>query len=249
MANNVVPGMAVTYVRSTGEHASATIIGPSCHGDKYINLKYMRNGTEIEHNAAFDKVLFPIRSPSPSHLRAPPHVGAHCRAVQTCASTCRKTCSKASSEGLTYPIVRDEAEGWKGFLFHGTRCPTVNKDKQNIWTVACALYYALCKVQGLHMLCCPVCCEHAQPCLSKGWALNRHFDLTFGTTAVLAQAGGGGVHPDGLCFLGAHTQSLSGVLESHAGKLSGKHATPGDIWGTETSPLGGVHDLRFLQCC
>ena len=58
--------MAVTYVRSTGEHASATIIGPSRHGHNYIHLKYMRNGKEIEHNAAFDKVLFPIRSLSPS---------------------------------------------------------------------------------------------------------------------------------------------------------------------------------------
>ena len=37
-----------------------------------------------------------------------------------------------------------------------------------------------------------VCCHaHAQPCLSTGWALNRHFDLTFGTAAVLAQGGGG----------------------------------------------------------
>ena len=35
MANNVIPGMAVTYVRSTGEYVSATIIGPSRHGDNY----------------------------------------------------------------------------------------------------------------------------------------------------------------------------------------------------------------------
>eukprot|EP00670_Eutreptiella_braarudii_P020864 CAMPEP_0174348318 /NCGR_PEP_ID=MMETSP0811_2-20130205/4738_1 /TAXON_ID=73025 ORGANISM="Eutreptiella gymnastica-like, Strain CCMP1594" /NCGR_SAMPLE_ID=MMETSP0811_2 /ASSEMBLY_ACC=CAM_ASM_000667 /LENGTH=51 /DNA_ID=CAMNT_0015474745 /DNA_START=26 /DNA_END=178 /DNA_ORIENTATION=+ len=51
MANNVMPGMAVTYVRSIGEHASATIIGPSHHGDNYIHLKYLWNGKEIEHNA------------------------------------------------------------------------------------------------------------------------------------------------------------------------------------------------------
>ena len=38
MANNVIPGMAVTYFRSTGEHASATIIGPSRHGNNYIHL-------------------------------------------------------------------------------------------------------------------------------------------------------------------------------------------------------------------
>ena len=66
MANNVMPGIAVMHVQSTGGHASATIIGPSHHGDNYIHLKYMRNGKEIEHNAAFDKVLFPIRSTSPS---------------------------------------------------------------------------------------------------------------------------------------------------------------------------------------
>ena len=85
MANNVIPGMAGIYVRSTGEHVSANIFGPSRHGDNYIPLKYMRNGKEIEHNAAFDKVLFPIRSPSPSpskgfptHLL--PHVSRACTA-------------------------------------------------------------------------------------------------------------------------------------------------------------------------
>ena len=36
---------------------------------------------------------------------------------------CRETCSKASSKGQACPIVQDEAEGWKGLLFHGTRCP------------------------------------------------------------------------------------------------------------------------------
>ena len=56
MANNVMPGMVVTYVGSTGEHVSANIFGPSHHGDNYIHLKYMW----IEHNAAFDKALFPI---------------------------------------------------------------------------------------------------------------------------------------------------------------------------------------------
>ena len=108
MANNVIPSLAVTYVPRTGEHVSANIFGPSRDGDNYIHLKDMRNGKEIEHNAAFDKVLFPIRSPSPS-----PHI------------------------------------------------------------------------------CCHVCRAHARPCLSTGWALNRRFDLTFGTAAVLAQGGGG----------------------------------------------------------
>ena len=72
MANNVIPGMAVTYVQSTGEHVSANFFGPSRHGDNYIHLKYMRNGKEIEHNATFDKVLFPIRSPSPSPSEGAP---------------------------------------------------------------------------------------------------------------------------------------------------------------------------------
>ena len=40
-------------------------------------------------------------------------------------------------------------------------------------------------------VCCHVCREHAWPCLSTGWMLNRRFDLTFGTAAVLAQGGGG----------------------------------------------------------
>ena len=111
MANNVIPGMAGICVRSTGEHVSANIFGSSGYGDNYIQLKYMRNGKEIEHNAAFDKVLFPIRSPSPSPSD-PPHV------------------------------------------------------------------------------CCQPCCAPARPCLSTGWALNRRFDLTFGTAAVLAQGGG-----------------------------------------------------------
>ena len=72
MAHNGIPGMAVTYVRSTGEYVSAKIFRPSRHGDNYIHLKYMRNGKEIEHNTAFDKVLFPIRSPSPSPSKGSP---------------------------------------------------------------------------------------------------------------------------------------------------------------------------------
>ena len=40
-------------------------------------------------------------------------------------------------------------------------------------------------------VCCHVCHTHARPCLSTGWALNRRFDLTLGTAAVLAQGGGG----------------------------------------------------------
>ena len=40
-------------------------------------------------------------------------------------------------------------------------------------------------------VCCHVCHTHARPCLCTGWALNRRFDLTFGTATVLAQGGGG----------------------------------------------------------
>ena len=63
MTNVVTPGLAVMYIWSTGEHAPATIIGRSIRGDDFINLKYTRNGHEIEHNAPFEPVLFPIRSP------------------------------------------------------------------------------------------------------------------------------------------------------------------------------------------
>ena len=75
MANNVIPGLAVTYVRSTEEHALATIIAPSRHGDNYIHLKYTRYGKEIEHNAAFDRLLFPIRIPLPSPFEGSPTCG------------------------------------------------------------------------------------------------------------------------------------------------------------------------------
>ena len=53
-------------------------------------------------------------------------------------------------------------------------------------------------------VCCHVCCAHARPCLSTGWALNGCFDRTLGTAAVLARGGGGGNRcscPDLLCSL------------------------------------------------
>jgi hypothetical protein len=37
MAGIAIPGMAVMYIRSTGD--DATISGPSLHGDGYIHLK------------------------------------------------------------------------------------------------------------------------------------------------------------------------------------------------------------------
>ena len=92
----------------------ANIFGSSRHGDNYIHLKYKRNGKEIEHNAAFEKVLFPIRSPSPS-----PSEGSPTRLL----SRVSRACTALSKHGC---------------------------------------------------------------------ALNRRFDQTFGTAAVLAQGGGGG---------------------------------------------------------
>ena len=113
MANNVMPGMVVTYVRSIGEHVSATITSPSRHGDNYIHLKYMRNGRRLSTMLLLIKCSSSFATPHHPHLKAPPHV------------------------------------------------------------------------------CCHVCHAHAWPCLSTGWALNCHFDLTFGTAAMLAQGGGG----------------------------------------------------------
>ena len=43
MKNVAIAGLGVTYIRFTGEHAPATIVGPSTHGDDFIHLKYMRN--------------------------------------------------------------------------------------------------------------------------------------------------------------------------------------------------------------
>ena len=42
-------------------------------------------------------------------------------------------------------------------------------------------------------VCHHVCHMQARSCLSTGWALNRCFAWFFGTVAVLAQGGGGGV--------------------------------------------------------
>ena len=53
-------GLAVTYIRSTGEHAPATIISRSTRGEDFIHLKDMRSGHEIENHAPFDHVLFLI---------------------------------------------------------------------------------------------------------------------------------------------------------------------------------------------
>ena len=70
---------------------SANIFGPSRHVDNHIHLKYMRNGREIEHNAAFDEVLFAIRSPSPS-----PSEGSPTRLL-SCVS---RACTALSKHGV-----------------------------------------------------------------------------------------------------------------------------------------------------
>ena len=75
MAQFATPGMVVRYIRSTGEHVSATIIGPSTRGDDFFHVKYMRNGHELEHHAPMDRVLFPMRSPSPEPLEPSPKRG------------------------------------------------------------------------------------------------------------------------------------------------------------------------------
>ena len=75
MADVATPGMAVTYVWSTGEHAPATIVGPSTGGDGCFHVKYMRNGHELEHHAPMDRVLFAIRSPSSKPSEASPARG------------------------------------------------------------------------------------------------------------------------------------------------------------------------------
>jgi hypothetical protein len=62
--------LAVTYIRSTGEQAPATVIGRSTCGEDFIHLKHMRNGQELEHHASVDRVLFPMRSPSQSPSEA-----------------------------------------------------------------------------------------------------------------------------------------------------------------------------------
>ena len=109
-------------------------------------------GKEIEHNAAFANVLFPIRSPSPSPSVGPP----------------------------THLLSR---------------------------------------------------VSRACTALSKhGWALNRSFDLTFGTAAVLAQGGGYLWRPCAKRSLHAKTLVLS---------FDATEGTPG---GTKLS-WGG----RFLQ--
>ena len=58
MKNIAIAGLGVTYIRSTGEHAPATILGLSTRGDDFIHLKYMRNGHELEHHAPFDGFFY-----------------------------------------------------------------------------------------------------------------------------------------------------------------------------------------------
>ena len=47
MADVAIAGMAVTYIRSTGEHVPTTIIGASTRGDDFFHVKYMGMSTSI----------------------------------------------------------------------------------------------------------------------------------------------------------------------------------------------------------
>mmetsp|Transcript_62087 Transcript_62087/g.103088 ORF Transcript_62087/g.103088 Transcript_62087/m.103088 type:complete len:87 (-) Transcript_62087:26-286(-) len=60
MVNVAIAGMAVTYIRSTGEHVPTTIIGASTRGDDFFQVKYMRNEHELEHHAPLDCVTIYI---------------------------------------------------------------------------------------------------------------------------------------------------------------------------------------------
>ena len=66
MQFSAMADMAVMYIRTIGEHAPATVFGPSRDGDRYVHLTYPQIGKEIdEHDAdaPFDRMRFPIRSP------------------------------------------------------------------------------------------------------------------------------------------------------------------------------------------
>ena len=55
MVDVAIAGMSVMYIRSTGEHVPATIIGPSTLGEDVFHMKYTRNGHELEHHAPLDR--------------------------------------------------------------------------------------------------------------------------------------------------------------------------------------------------
>ena len=90
-------------------------------------------------------------------------------------------------------------------------------------------------------VCCHVCCAHAQPCLSTGWALNRRFGRTSGTAAVLAQGGGG--KSNRCCF----RQVLELWCCSHKGGGGfGGVRVRERVWGLwEGQPMGPVNGKRL----
>ena len=55
MPHVAIAGMAVAYIRSTGEHVPATIIGPSTRGDDLFHVKYTRGtwGLAMRLRASF----------------------------------------------------------------------------------------------------------------------------------------------------------------------------------------------------
>ena len=60
MKNVAIADLGVTYIRSIGEHAPATIVGPSTRGDDFIHLKYMRKTKKLKDADAL---------PHPSHAQ------------------------------------------------------------------------------------------------------------------------------------------------------------------------------------
>ena len=100
MAHVATPGMAVTYIRTTSEHFSATIIGPSTRGDDFFHVKYMRNGHVFEGKLYFTKDI--VDDSFVPRNRKPQPIPKGCPKGQACA------------------IVQDEAQGGKGLLFHSS---------------------------------------------------------------------------------------------------------------------------------
>ena len=77
MAHVATPGMVVMYIRSTGEHVSATIIGPSTRGDDFFHVKYMRNGHDdsfVPRNRKPKPIPKPEAKPAPKAAPKGKHV-------------------------------------------------------------------------------------------------------------------------------------------------------------------------------
>ena len=83
MKNVAIAGLGVTYIRSTGEHAPATIVGPSTRGDDFIHLKYMRNGHEWTSFTSPKILLMTVLSPKIGSLNLFPNPkGKHVQLIK-----------------------------------------------------------------------------------------------------------------------------------------------------------------------